>query len=370
MYKKRIILLFVVLFLFVNTYLLQAEGVPAEDYNDEYYRAEVLEVENLPGKNGDVILEQRLKARVLNGEYKGETFTVNNYYKETNANLNLKVKKDMEVILVFNSTEGQVNDVYLYDVSRDQGIYYLAIIFTIVVLLIGRLQGLKTLVTLVYTGIIIVKVMLPMLLNGHDPIVTAVFAAIIIIIPALLTVGGFNSKSLAAIIGTACGVLIAGILALWIGKVSYLTGFSSEEAHLLIYMDQDINIKGLLFAGIIVGSLGAITDVCMSIASAIAEIKEVNPNIDMSGMIQVGLNVGKDIMGTMSNTLLLAYVGGSIPLLLVLQGANIPWARIINMDVIATEFVSGLAGSIGLIIAIPVTTVATAALISFNQMFE
>jgi uncharacterized membrane protein len=197
--------------------------------------------------------------------------------------------------------------------------------------------------------------MLPLLLQGKDPIFVAVISAVVIIVPTLLTIGGINSKSIASIIGTGFGVITSGILALWIGKIAHLTGFSSEESKILIYMDSDINIRGLLFAGIIIGSLGAITDVCMSISSAISEMKQLNRSLGCSEMFQAGLNVGRDIMGTMSNTLLLAYVGGSIPLLLVLLGAELPWIRIINMDMIVTEFVSGLAGSIGLIISIPVT---------------
>ncbi len=157
--------------------------------------------------------------------------------------------------------------------------------------------------------------------------------------------------------GTVFGVIAAGLLALWIGELSYLTGFSSEEAQMLFYMGKAINIRGLLFAGIIIGSLGAVTDVGMSIASAVSEIRDAQKRARPAHLTAAGLNVGRDIMGTMANTLLLAYVGGAFPLLLVLTGYEMPWLRIANMDVIATEFVRGMAGSIGLIISVPVTAV-------------
>ncbi|OCL25462.1 hypothetical protein U472_14035 [Orenia metallireducens] len=333
-----------------------------EEYQEVYFRGKVIQVDNLGSGEDGMSLEQKSQVLITSGEYKGRKIEINSLYKENHPYMNLKVEEGMKVLLVTNEADDELGEVYLHDVIRDYGVYYLLVIFALLLLIIGRGQGLKTIITLVFTGIIIVKMMLPLLLQGKDPIFVAVMSAIVIIVPTLLIIGGFNSKSIASIIGTGFGVITSGILALWIGKISYLTGFSSEESKILIYMDNNINIRGLLFAGIIIGSLGAITDVCMSISSAIFEIKQLNKSLGYTEMFQAGLNVGRDIMGTMSNTLLLAYVGGSIPLLLVLLEAELPWIRIINMDVIVTEFVSGLAGSIGLIIAIPVTAFFAAVL--------
>ena len=347
-----IFLLVFVIFLFNNI------SYGEEEYQEIYFRGKVIELENLDsGKEGEILLEQRSKVLITSGKYEGEKINITSFYKENHPYSNLKLEEGMKVLLVTNTNESgdELGQVYLHDVIRDHGVYYLIAIFAVLLLIIGRGQGLKTIITLVFTGVIIVKMMLPLLLQGKDPIFVAVISAIVIIVPTLLTIGGINSKSIASIIGTGFGVITSGVLALWIGKIAHLTGFSSEESKILIYMDSDINIRGLLFAGIIIGSLGAITDVCMSISSAISEMKQLNRSLGCSEMFQAGLNVGRDIMGTMSNTLLLAYVGGSIPLLLVLLGAELPWIRIINMDMIVTEFVSGLAGSIGLIISIPVT---------------
>ncbi len=247
---------------------------------------------------------------------------------------------------------------YLYDVARDKGMFYLLGIFIFLLLLIGGKQGLKTIVTLVFAAFVIFSVILPLILKGYEPIPIATISAIIIIIFTLIVIGGLNKKTLSAVIGTVCGIIVAGILALWVGEISYLTGFSSEEAQMLFYMDKAINIKGLLFAGIIIGSLGAITDVGMSIASAAYEIKEANKKISVHQLTTAGLNVGRDIMGTMANTLLLAYVGGATPLLLLLIGYETHWLQLTNMDLIATEFVRGMAGSIGLIITVPITALA------------
>lgn len=199
------------------------------------------------------------------------------------------------------------------------------------------------------------KVILPLLLQGYEPIPVATLSAIAIIVFTLLVIGGLNAKTFSAIVGTVCGVSVAGLLALWVGEISHLTGFSSEEAQMLFFMEQTINIRGLLFAGIIIGSLGAVTDVGMSVASAASEISCVNPQIRPYQLTRAALNVGRDIMGTMSNTLVLAYVGGAMPLLLLLVGYEMEWLKIINLDLIATEFVRGIAGTIGLIASIPVT---------------
>ncbi len=185
----------------------------------------------------------------------------------------------------------------------------------------------------------------------------ATLSAIVIIIFTLLVIGGLRAKSVAAIVGTVSGVTVAGILALWVGEISSLTGFSSEEARMLVFMEHQINVRGLLFAGIIIGSLGAVTDVGMSVASAASEISGADPRIKPYQLIRAGMNVGRDIMGTMSNTLVLAYAGGAMPLLLLLVGYEMEWMKIINMDLVATEFVRGIAGSIGLIISIPVTAI-------------
>lgn len=229
--------------------------------------------------------------------------------------------------------------------------------FTLLLLLVGKKQGLKTIITMIFTGIVIVKIILPLILAGYDPVLVTTVSAIIIIFFTLLFIGGTKAKTFAAILGSVCGVIIAGFLALWAGGMSYLTGFSSEEAQMLFFMDKPVDIRGLLFAGIIIGSLGAITDAGISVASAAAEIKRANKRISTYNLITAALNVGRDIIGTMSNTLVLAYVGGATPLLLLLLGYETPWLKIINLDLIATEVVRGVASSIGLIISVPVTAV-------------
>ncbi|WP_035571582.1 YibE/F family protein [Halonatronum saccharophilum] len=335
--------------------------------SDEYYRGRVVSVESKESELDFIELEQRAEIVIRSGPYRGETVIVDNLYAKNNMYIDVLLEEGMDVILMATVEDGRLGQVNIYDVSRERGVLYLTILFLALMLLIGGIKGLKTIITLVFTGFVIMRVLLPLLLAGYSPVIVATLSAIIIIIPTLLVIGGFNAKSFASIVGTACGVLVAGMLALWVGNISHLTGFSSEEAQMLSFMDQTIDVRGLLFAGIIIGSLGAVTDVAMSIASAISEVKNSSPYTKSKDLIICGMNVGRDIMGTMANTLLLAYVGSAIPLMLLLIGNQADFIRIINLDLIVTEFVRGVTGSIGLIIAIPITAIVAGVLIGQKE---
>ncbi|CAH2213916.1 YibE/F family protein [Tepidibacter aestuarii] len=239
---------------------------------------------------------------------------------------------------------------------------YLLVIFLGGLLIIGGFKGLKSIFTLVFTIFAIVKVLLPMILKGYNPVFVSVCICAVVIIITLLIVCGINKKTLSAIIGTTGGVIIAGFLALMIGSMANLTGLGNEESIHLILYSKNIDFKGLLFSGIIIGSLGAAMDVGMSIASAMHEIELANPKITTDDLISAGMNVGRDIMGTMSNTLILAYVGSSLNLMLLLSTYDISLIQIITRDNIASEVVRALAGSTGLVFTIPLTAIVSGVL--------
>ena len=357
-YNKVLVLIIGIMVLSIFSYPVMSQP------EEEYYRGVIISVNNEKGE-GHLYesVEQEVVAEISNGPYKDQLINLKNVYVKNREHLNILLKEGMQVIIGADHQDGNV-EFFLQDAARDRGLLYITIAFMLLLLLIGGFKGFKTLISLLFTAFIIVKVIFPLLLKGYSPILVTVISAIIIIVFVLLLIGGLNNKSLAAIIGTSTGVLVAGILAFILGKISHLTGFSSNEAQILLSGNFNINIRGLLFSGIIIGSLGAITDVAMSIASSAAQIKEANPLIGSKDLMISAFNVGRDIMGTMSNTLILAYVGGSMHLLLALMRFQINWLRIINMDMIATEVVRGLAGSIGLIISIPVTAFISAELIA------
>ncbi|MEJ6950311.1 YibE/F family protein [Natronospora cellulosivora (SeqCode)] len=369
--NRLYLLVFLILFLLSSSFFYSTNLAAMEAGEDEgvedYYRAQVLTVEDIEHDNDFVELEQVARVVLISGPLEGDIVDINNLYISSSNYANVYLEEGTELVIAAYRQDGQIN-YFLQDIVRDRGLLYLTIIFIVLILLVGLLQGLKTLITLALSAIVIFQGMLPLLLAGYSPIPVASMAAILIIVVILVIIGGFNSKSFAAIVGTSVGVLIAGLLAYYIGNISHLTGLSSSEAQMLLTGDLPIDIRGLLFAGIIIGSLGAITDVGMSVASTAEQIKKANPDMGFRELTIASFNVGRDIMGTMANTLILAYVGGSIHLLLLIQRYEVNWLRIINMDMIATEIVRGLAGSIGLIISIPITALVSGYFISKKKI--
>ncbi len=348
-YRKKLMLLLLILGFF---FLVIPNHASANEH-ESYHRARVIEVEEL--EEGELI-KQRVKVELLRGPEKGKIVELENFYYPYEHPFSIEVQENMEIIIVAYEENNEIN-YYVQDLARDRGVLYLLIIGVTLILLVGRIKGLKTIAALGFTGLLLFYYLLPQLLQGKNPVFLSIFVASLVIIFSLVLIAGFNLKSLSAIIGTISGVVFAGLLTLWIGDVCHLTGFNTDEAQMLYYMDYNFDVRGILFAGIIIGSLGAITDVGISIASAAAEIKEANPRLDFKALTRSGLNVGQDVMGTMVNTLILAYVGTATPLLLLFMGYQMDFLRVINMDLIATEMVRGIVGVIGLVIAIPVTAV-------------
>jgi len=340
----------------------EASGNASEDYA----RGKVLSVLNENQDDTEYsggVLEsnyQLLEVLVTSGPHKGEKvqarYELNLGYDDRYQSKRLA--KGDEILLYLDVDEnGQVVQGVVVEFIRDKYLLYLVIVFMVLLLVIGRLKGLKAIVSLVITALSIVYILIPAILKGWDPVRTSVFVCICVISVTMVIIGGFNRKTLSAIIGTAGGVLSAGVIALVIGSLAKLTGLGDDESQMLMLVqDVHFDFSGLLFAGILIGTMGATMDVGMSIASAMHEIKVNSPNIKTSALIKAGMNVGKDTMATMANTLILAYVGGSLHLLLMLMAYNTPFNSIINWDMIASEILKALAGSIGVIVTIPITT--------------
>jgi len=337
-----------------------------EDVEEHYYRARVLHVEETHEDRHDyyTVIEQEVLVELTSGPFAGKELEILNTFFEGDPVYDFILEEGQEVIVVTLGEEGSFEQVYVQDLARDRGVYYLLGVFALVLLLVGRMKGLKTLITLAVTIFLIFQFLLPLLLLGYSPIPLAVVMAAMAITFTLFVIGGLNLKSLVAILGTISGVIVAGLMAFWAGSIARLTGFGSHEAQMLYFLDQTIDFRGLLFAGIIIGSLGAITDIGMSVASAAAEIRQASPGISSRDLFKGSLNVGRDVMGTMANTLIMAYVGAATPMLLLVMGYEMDWLKVINMDIIATEFVRGAAGSIGLIAAVPVTALLAARLLA------
>jgi len=305
---------------------------------------------------------QYVRIKLLNGERKAELVEARyarnlGYGSQYQTPL---LKTGNKVIVSFTSDEEGNNIVEVVDVIRENYLLWLVIGFFLLLIIIGGVKGLKAVLTLLITVCVIFFILIPTILKGADPVLSAIAICTMITLMAILIINGVNKKAFAAIIGTTGGVVAAGILAKLVGVAAQLTGLGDEEAQMLMYLPTEVHFdfQGLLFAGIIIGALGAAMDVAVSLSSAMFELKEHNPTLPGTGLLRSGMNIGRDMMATMSNTLILAYTGGTLPLLMLLVSFKMPFIDIINKDLIASEIVRALAGSIGLILTIPITAVS------------
>ncbi|ACB86413.1 YibE/F family protein [Natranaerobius thermophilus] len=338
----------------------EAEVIPEEEM--EIFRGRVLSIEEREGDaqtDGFFSDTQYAEVELTSGPLEGETREIENIITG-NPQYDIHLEENQEVLLAANYQNGEILELTLYDVARDRYIYYALGSFLVLILLIGGVTGIKTILTLVFTGFMVIKVLLPLILEGYNPLILSVLISTFVAVVTLTVIGGLAKKTIIAVLGTIGGLIVAGFLALYVGNQASLTGLSSEEAQMLQFADvADLDLQGLLFAGIIIGALGAVMDIGMSIASACQEMVEINPRVQRSQLIQAGMNIGRDIMGTMANTLILAYAGSAMPLLLLLTLYDMSYIEIVNMDLMATEIIRALAGSIGLLVVIPLTSLAS-----------
>ncbi|KEH86268.1 YibE/F family protein [Clostridium novyi] len=307
---------------------------------------------------------QHLKIEIISGEHKGEEYTVRNTVEMISPYKLIFEKGDKMLLHLTEGEEGEVVNLKIYERSREGILYFTVILFMALLILIGGKKGFKSAITLIFMGLLIIFVLLPLIRKGYNPIFVSIFISTLSVVFTLTLVSGRNKKTLTAILGTVGGVIIAGIIAMTVGNIANLTGVGSEDAQMLAYIPQNeyIDFRGLLYGGIIIGALGAIMDVTMSVSSAMWEIREIKPKIKSKELIKSGMNIGKDIMGSMSNTLILAYAGGSIYIMLLFSMFKMDPLEIINLEPIASEIIRAMAGSIGLICAIPLTVVIAASL--------
>jgi uncharacterized membrane protein len=308
---------------------------------------------------------QILEVLILDGIHQGKKIRAEyNLSFGLSANYrydSLKVN-DRVMLYLDEDEDGFIQNAYVAEIVRERVLFYLVLIFLFLLLIVGRVKGLMAIVSLIITAFAIIKILIPLILEGWDPVLASVLVGVGVIAITLILIGGFSKKTTSAIIGTTGGVIVAGILSLIVATLAKLNGFGNDESRMLLYIPQQISFdfRGLLFASIIIGSLGASMDVGVSIASAIHEIKENTPKIKKTDLMKAGMNVGKDIMGTMANTLILAYAGGSLHLMLLLIVHETTFRQIINWDMIASEVLRAMAGSIGIIVVVPLTALVSA----------
>lgn len=317
--------------------------------------------EELPG--GNIQRSQALLIQIVSGADKGKERVTENSIPDNPAFAIIgEVGKKYLITKIENTKTGN-EDYFIVDYYREKIVFYLVGAFLIVLIIIGGLKGFRAIVSLLVTIALIAILLIPSIEKGINPLCGAIIVSFLSTAFTMILVAGFNFKSLSSTLGTLVGVTASGLIAALVIKVASLSGLASTEA-MILWGNQlfEINFKGLLAAGMIVSCLGAVMDVAISISSSIQEIKTANPSYSFKELFKSGMNIGKDIMGTMTNTLVLAYTGMGLPLLLLISHEKNPM-KFLNLELVVSELTAAIAGSIGLIISVPATCIIMSLLV-------
>lgn len=364
--KKHIIIRAVVVVVCLAAFIIAADRLRVTDKEPivttlgySYENAKVIEVvEDNLSPDGVRVGYQMLKVQLTSGEYKGEIVNATS----AEGNLFGAVCKKGDSVVVHMSVSGNSKNVSVYSKDRIVAVAAFVGIFLLLICVIGGKNGVKSVIGLVFTFVAIFMIYIPLIYRGFSPFWAAVIITIITTIVTMYLISGIAVKTLCAILGTVIGVLLAGLSAWLFGRVADIDGYNVSNIETLAYVGQITNIQigGLLFSGILIASLGAVMDVAMSVSSAISEIHDKAPQLGCLELFKSGMNVGRDMMGTMSNTLILAFVGSAVSELVINYAYNLPFRQIINSYNIGIEIMQGVSGSIGVILTVPAVAVVTA----------
>lgn len=302
---------------------------------------------------------QDVTIEIKEGKYKGQkidTIYVMTYDVD-NKIVGYELSKGNTVVVQLSIGEDTITQVTIQEVVRQNYILLMILMFFAIIVLIGKKQGVKAILGLIVTILAIYFIMIKGIYEGGNAIWLSIITSIVIIVLTFIIISGLNKKSLTAALGTSGGVISAGIVAVIFGFFAKLSGVTEESLFLAVASNDIVfNFKDLFFAGIVISALGACMDVGMSISSALDELKQKNPDITWKELLKSGMNIGRDVIGTMTNTLILAYVGGSLTLILLFMATNMSIGEIVNKETIAIEAVSALAGSMGVVFTVPTTS--------------
>lgn len=321
-------------------------------------RAEVtgVQTQECPEQFGGVC--RTLEVTLETGPAEGSTATID---LGGGPDPGVEVGDEVRVIATPSGPGGETTFAFA-DFERRMPMLWLALAFAALVIVLGRLRGALSLVGLVGSLVVVVVFIVPAIRDGEEPLAVAIFGALAVMLITISLAHGVGAKSIAAMLGTAVSLLAVALLASIFTAAAHLTGFASEEATLLATGGSGISIRGLLLAGMVIGALGVLDDVTVSQSSTVMALRAANPGLRLRELYRSAIAVGRDHISATVNTLVLAYVGAALPILLVFSATDTGFSNALNSELVASEIVAMLVGSIGLIAAVPITTGLAAAL--------
>ena len=309
---------------------------------------------------------QDLKVKMTDGNEKGSIIEVTNYLTKTHTVL---AKENMRLIINVDTPDDIEPYYTVFNYDRRFSMAACAALLIAAIVCIGGGKGLKSLLGLLYSMFIIIEFLLPAVFSGWSPIWTSILTAILSTAVTLLLLNGQSQKTAAAILSTTAGVFCSLLLFGLMSALIHIDGFSSSDAEGLTLINEatGLQIHDVLFAGVLIASLGAIMDVAMSIVSALYEVYTHNPALSAKELFHSGIEIGKDMIGTMTNTLILAFTGSAFVTLLVFLSYPVQFNQLINSNYLSIEIAQGICGTFGIVLTIPAASGIMALLLTRNK---
>lgn len=301
-----------------------------------------------------------LEVEILTGRYKGDTAIVENYFSSL---YNVRVAEGDKISIRIDTTGEDEYQVSVYNYYRVPQMIGCIVAFVLLLVLIGGKKGAKSVAGLAFTVVCILWILLPLALKGYSPLAVTILLILVCNFVSFFLIDGISTKTVVAAIGSMLGVLAGAVFALIAQNAMSITTYQMDEAEtlLLITSTTELKIRDLFLCGILISCMGAVMDVAMSICSAVAEIHQVDRSLGMAKLFASGMNIGRDAMGTMANTLILAVAGTSLNMMLMIYSYDVSFQQLMNTDFVAIEIIQCIAGSVGIVCTVPLVALLSAA---------
>lgn len=299
--------------------------------------------------------EQEIVVLILEGELKGKEIYIDNYLSHTH---NIYVRENQKIIVCADLPEGAEPFYTVYNYDRCLPFAGLVVVFVAVMMFVGRAKGIRALLGVAFTLLAVILFMVKAIYHGFSPVVVTIITILITTAVGLVLLNGFSKKTFISVLSTVLGVAVTGIIFFIVSETLHLSGFNADNAEdlLMIRSATGLSIKYILIAGLLISALGAVMDIAVSLTAALDELLQLNPKLTRKELIRSGFNIGKDMIGTMSNTLILAFTGTSLTTMLTLIGYGTEKMQLINSDFLAIEMAQGICATIGVVLTVPIAT--------------
>ena len=351
-------IMLIIVFVCLLTRPTGGSGELAQDMVSETLEGRVLQVwdESMPaGLDGEERIVQQVRVEITRGERRGHVIEI--VYGDLVTLTESREVKEGDRVLVGHSQGPTGDNFYISDFVRLPSLVLLALLFSAATILVGRRVGLRSLISMAYSLAIIALYILPRISAGQNPVQISIVGAILATAPSVYVTYGWGWKTHSALLGLAISLLATALLAKMFVGWGHLTGLASEEAALLLMLGEvQVDLRGLALGGIIIGTLGVLDDVTIGQASTTFELRQANPSLTWRRLFGHAMVVGRDHIAATVNTLMMAYVAAALPLFLLLMSSGASLLQTLNRELLAEEIIRTLAGSLGLILAVPITS--------------